>query len=199
MTDYFSLLDQPRRPWLNPAPLKEVFLTRSAEVHPDRVHGASEADRVAATQRFAELNAAHACLREPRDRLRHLLELELGRKPSDLQEMPESFASLFMEIAGICREADGVIARQATITSPLLRVQCLEEVHGWIERLQALQRRINDRHNELLNELRVVDVSWASGGERKALFPELERICRWLGFFGRWQAQLQDRINRLMV
>jgi len=36
MTDYFALLDEPRRPWLDVSSLKQKFLARSSEVHPDR-------------------------------------------------------------------------------------------------------------------------------------------------------------------
>ena len=74
MTDYFSLFNEPRRPWLDAEKLKARFLTLSAECHPDRAVTAAE--REAATARFTELNAAHNCLREPRERLQHLLALE---------------------------------------------------------------------------------------------------------------------------
>ena len=80
--DCFALLGEPRRPWLDAEALKAKFLTRSAEVHPDRVHQSSEADKLAANQRYTELNAAYNCLREPRHRIRHLLELELGQQTS---------------------------------------------------------------------------------------------------------------------
>lgn len=198
MTDYFALLGQPRRPWLDAETLKQAFFSRSSEVHPDRIHTGTEAERQSANQHSSELNAAYACLREPRDRLRHLLELELGRKPSDLQDIPESFASLFMEVASVCREADGFITRQAAITSPLLRAQSVTDVHEWIERLQTFQRRIFELQNELLIELQTLDVEWSGSRSRNLLLPKLERICRWLGFFGRWHSQIQERVNRLM-
>src|SRR5215472_9636832 len=76
MVDYFALLDEPRRPWLDAEPLKEKFLALSATVHPDRVHNLSETERAAAQERYTELNAAYQCLREPKERLHHLLELE---------------------------------------------------------------------------------------------------------------------------
>jgi DnaJ-domain-containing protein 1 len=198
MTDYFGLLGQPRRPWLDAEVLKQAFFARSSEAHPDRVHGGTEAERQSANQRSSELNTAYACLREPRDRLRHLLELELGRKPSDLQDIPESFASLFMEVAAVCREADGFITRQTAITSPLLRAQSVTDVHEWIERLQTFQRRISELQKELLIELRGLDAEWSEGSSRNLLLPKLERICRWLGFFGRWHSQIQELVNRLM-
>jgi len=198
MTDYYALLGQPRRPWLDADALKQAFFTRSNETHPDRVHGGTEAERQSANQHSSELNTAYARLREPRDRLRHLLELELGHKPSDLQDIPESFASLFMEVASVCREADGFITRQAAITSPLLRAQSVTAVHEWIERLQSFQQRISDLQNELLLELQKLDAEWSEASSRKLLLPNLERICRWLGFFGRWHSQIQERVNRLM-
>ena len=58
MTDYFALLNEPRRPWLDPEPLKDKFLALSATVHPDRVHNLGAAERAAAQERYTELNAA---------------------------------------------------------------------------------------------------------------------------------------------
>jgi curved DNA-binding protein CbpA len=196
--DYFALLGQPRRPWLDAEALKQTFYARSSEAHPDRVHGGTETERQSANQRSSELNTAYACLREPRDRLRHLLELELGRKPSDLQDIPESFASLFMEVASVCRQADGFITQQAAVTSPLLRAQSVTTVHEWVERLQTFQRRISELQNELLIELQVLDSEWSEASSRNLLLPKLERICRWLGFFGRWHSQIQARVSQLM-
>ena len=89
MTDNFLLLDEPRRPWLDADALKRKFLARSAEVHPDRTHNAAESEKLAANQRYTALNAAYNCLREPKDRVRNLLELELGQKPSDLTSVPD--------------------------------------------------------------------------------------------------------------
>lgn len=197
MTDYFALLGQPRRPWLDAEALKQTFYARSNEVHPDRVHGGTESEKQSANQRSSELNTAYACLREPRDRLRHLLELELGRKPSELQDIPESFASLFMEVAVVCQEADSFITRQAAITSPLLRAQSVTEVHEWIDRLMTFQRRIAEHQKELLAELRTLDTKWDEASSRNNQLRDLERICRWLGFFGRWHSQIQERVNRL--
>src|SRR5688572_12200564 len=108
MADYFALLDEPRRPWLDSDSLKQKFLTLSTSAHPDRVHTATPTEKEFANRRFSDLNAAFTCLREPKDRLRHLLELELGAKPKDLQEIPPDPADLFLEIAGLRQEAIAV-------------------------------------------------------------------------------------------
>lgn len=203
MPDYFALLDEPRRPWLDAEALKQKYLARSSEVHPDRVHGASEADRCLANQRYTGLNAAYACLREPRDRLRHLLELELGRKPAELQEMPSELVNLFMEIAPVCRETDGFLARQSAVTSPLLRAQSFPEAQNWMDRLTSQQRIITGRHDALLACLRTLDTAWtetaADASTHPGLLAKLETICRQLGFISRWNGQIQDRLVRLML
>src|SRR5882762_9464497 len=119
MTDYFALLDEPRRPWLDAEALKAKFLSRSAEVHPDRAHDASAAVQESASRRFAELNSAFNCLREPKNRLRHLLELELDHKPKDLQEIPADLADLFIEIAQLCRQANAFLGEKSRVGSPM--------------------------------------------------------------------------------
>src|SRR4051812_29960973 len=97
-TDFFALLEEPRRPWVEMEPLKAKFLALSSRVHPDRLHNASEGDKLLATDRYASLNAAYNCLRETKERLGHLLELELGAKPGDVQKIPSDALGLFMEI-----------------------------------------------------------------------------------------------------
>jgi curved DNA-binding protein CbpA len=201
MTDFFALLDEPRRPWLEPDSLKKKFLARSAETHPDRAHDANTVEREETSRRFAELNAAYNCLRDPKERLRHLLELERGAKPTDFQEIPADLADLFMEVARVCREADHFLAGQARITSPLLRAQQFERAHTWTERLAALLKGIGERRDQILQQLQSLDAAWQGASPqrdaRANLLRELETIYRLLGFFGRWTAQLQERMVRL--
>ena len=51
MSDYFAVLGELHRPWLEPDLLNKRFLALSAEVHPDRVHTASDAEKRLAQQR----------------------------------------------------------------------------------------------------------------------------------------------------
>ena len=118
MLDYFALLSTPRQPWLNLDSLKQTFFTLSAELHPDRVHTADAAEKHTANERSAELNAAYQCLRAPRERLRHLLELELGAKPSDLTQVPEDLMDLFFAIGKEFRTVDALLVEKNQATSP---------------------------------------------------------------------------------
>src|SRR5256885_761912 len=110
MTDYFALLNEKRRPWINPDSLKQKFLALSSGVHPDRVHNSGESEKRKAQELYTNLNAAYNCLREPKSRLQHLLELEQGFKPANIETIPPDLMELFMEVSRVCREADAFLA-----------------------------------------------------------------------------------------
>ena len=202
MTDYFALLNEPRRPWIEPEPLKEKFLALTTQFHPDRFHGAPEAERKSAALRYGEINAAYNCLREPRDRLRHLLELEFGARPADVQNVPGELADAMFDIAQLCREVDSFLAERSKVTSPLLKVQWFERGYALVDKLTARQQSITARRDELHCELAAMNPGWetasASGAQPAARpFERVDAIYRLLGYLGRWSEQLQERIVQL--
>lgn len=204
MIDAFALLNEPRRPWLDADVLKLRFLLLSSAVHPDRSHHASEADQHMANARFADLNAAYNTLREPRDRLLHLLELEQGTKPSDIQRIPPGTMDLFVEVGQLCRDVDSFLMERRDVTSPLLKVQLFERGLEWADKLQALQQRINGKRDELTAELRQMNSVWESAPPigspaRAAALPleRLEQIYRVFSYIARWSEQIQERIVQL--
>jgi DnaJ-domain-containing protein 1 len=200
MSDSFALLNEPRRPWLDAEALKQKFIPLSSAVHPDRTHNAPDTEKQASTARYAELNAAYNTLREPRDRLLHLLELELGAKPRDVQRIPPGTMDLFVEVGQICRDVDAFLAQQKNVTSPLLKVQMFERGMEWTDKLQALQQRINAKRDELAGELQQMNAVWESAPtigspERIAALPleRLEQIYRVFSYIARWSEQIQER------
>lgn len=195
VTDHFALLNEPRRPWLEPDALKEKFLALSTEVHPDRVHQASEADKVAANRRYTELNSAYNCLREPRDRLRHLLELELGRKPSDLTNVPDDLMDLFFAVGKSLRDVDTFVAEKARASSPMLQVQLFERGQEWIEKLGEVRQTITSRREPLVCELKALSAAWEDNPAKP--LERLLEIWRLLSFYERWLAQIQERVVQL--
>jgi curved DNA-binding protein CbpA len=199
MTDNFALLNEARRPWLDADLLKQKFLTLSGSLHPDKIHSASAEEKSASAKKFAELNAAFNCLAEPKLRLLHLLELELGAKPKDIQQIPTALADLFAEVANNCRSADTFLAEKGKVTSPLLQVQLFERGHEWVEKLNLLQRKLNELREKLLGELKSLDAQWISAGEssRKNILPKLEELYRLFGYFNRWNNQIQERVVQL--
>jgi DnaJ-domain-containing protein 1 len=204
MTDYFSLLDEPHRPWLDPDLLKKKFLALSTEAHPDRVHTAKESEKISAQTRYAELNQAYNHLRFPKERLQHLLELETGAKPSQVQQIPPELMTFFVEVGQLFRLTDAFLVEKGKTTSPLLQVQLFEAAQIWTEKLTALQRQLNERQQELLAELKAIDARWAEVAKsdplaRATMLRRLEELYRLFSYFSRWETQLQEKIVQLSL
>ncbi len=205
MTDYFALLDEPRRPWIDPEPLKEKFLRLASDVHPDRVHEASAADKAEANRRYAEFNAAYQCLRDPKERLGHLLTLELGAKPQGLERVTPELMDTFVEINQLGREVDRFLAERANVQSPMLKVRFFERGMEWSDRLSAALRRLNEDFASLATELKQMNAVWQSAPpdgspERASSLPlnRAEEIYRALSYNRRWAAQLLERVGQLV-
>ena len=201
MTDNFALLNEPRRPWLDADLLKQKFLALASDLHPDRVHNAGETEKAEVTKRYAQLNSAFNCLAEPKLRLLHLLELELGKKPKDIQQIPTALADLFAEVATSCRNADGFLAEKCKATSPLVQVQLFERGQDWVEKLNGLQRKLNELREKLNGELKALDAQWISADvvSRREVLPKLEELYRLFGYFNRWNNQIQERVVQLSL
>ena len=196
MTDYFTLLQQPRRPWLDSAALKEAYLRLSKEVHPDK---RAELEEGAS----AELNAAYQCLRAPRTRILHLIELETGKPAEIVQAIPPDLTEFFMRMTRVMRETDAFIRSWSAATG-LVKAQMFEEAQRWVEKLQGLQGEVNAKVAEAERALAVVDQAWESartGGDRlspiRADVPQLLDVYHLLSYYGRWSSQVQERLTRL--
>jgi len=206
MTDSFALLGEPRRPWLEPEALKSRFLALSAASHPDRFHNAPAAEQEAATRRSAELNTAHATLRETRTRLLHLLELELGRRPAGIEQAPAGLMDLFLEVGRLCQEADRFRVQRDSITSPMLKAKAFAQGLELTDRIGQLQEQLRGRLAAMEAELSLLNAAWEGAPpvghpERAACLP-LERltdIARSWSFAARWLGQLQERVVQLAV
>ncbi len=199
MTDCFALLNEPPRPWLDPDALKRKFLAVSAEVHPDRVHTAGDAEKQAAQRRYTELNGAYNCLREPKERLRHLLELECGAKPAELQQIPPDLMDLFLQVSGLCRDADEFLEEKQKVSSPLLKVKMFERGQAVTEKLAALRQTVQGKVDALLAELKQIDARWEAerrpeSPRRAATLARLEELYRLFSYYARWTGQLHERI-----
>jgi curved DNA-binding protein CbpA len=203
MKDHFALLGQPRRPWLDAETIQQGFVRAAAEVHPDRVHDAPESVRQSAHDRYTELNAAQLCLRDVRTRLRHLLELERGRKVVDLQEIPEALMALFERLGRQLKAADQHLREVAQATSPLLKVGLFEQGETLREQLRQTQAILHQHRQELEGHLRVLNDQWErlAGDDaeaRERLLRDLETLYRLISFHDRWRAQVQERLLKLM-
>jgi DnaJ-domain-containing protein 1 len=117
MIDYFALLQQPRKPWLETETLKEKYHELARAAQPGQ-----------------ELNEAYRVLVDPKLRLQHLLALEGGPPSSASEQVPEELADLFMQIAPALNKIDMQQARR--LDDSIGRVKQLSE--GTLEELREL-------------------------------------------------------------
>lgn len=204
MTDAFALLGLPRRPWLNPDDVQRSFHERSAAWHPDRHHGEPDAQRLEAGRIYAELNAAHQLLREPRDRLLHLFEIESGSRPRDIQRIPPGTMDLFVEVGQTCRDCDAFLQRRDPAASPMLKLKSMKEAMEWADRLSSVLARVKEKESALLDELRGMNAAWdnaPSPGDSARLpalpMDRLEQCYRALSYVSRWIGQVRERVVQI--
>ena len=206
MVDCFALLQEPRRPWIDLDRLKAKFLAYTAQEHPDRVLAQSEPERILATDRYTEINAAYNCLRNPKERLLHLLELELEAKPKDFDPKPKGSSDLFFQIGQECQNADELLAEGSGINAPLLKVRWFERALERIDQLNALKQSIEAKLEQIIEELKPLNAMWDSappiGSPKRqgALALErLEELYRAVGYLARWRERIQIRVVRLSL
>jgi curved DNA-binding protein CbpA len=204
MTDFFALLDVPRRPWIEAKALKEKFLAMSAQVHPDRVHEAGDEQKRIAHEQFTQLNAAYGCLSEPRSRLQHLVELETGVKPSQVKEIAPGLMEMFQAVANICKQADMVIREKEGTSSPLLKARLFDRAERMRQELMELGRQVDTGRDALAAELKEVDRGWLEpmsqeAVSRKSMLRQLDDIYRRYSYLNRWAEQIRERLLRLAI
>jgi len=142
MTDYFALLAEARRPWLEPEKLKEKYHALSRAAAPD-----------------AELNEAFRVLSDPKLRLHHLLTLE-GADLTAGRPVPPSVAELFWNTGTLLREAERWLLQNKATTSALARA-LLEPERGKLQqRLGKLEEQLNATFDTELARLPRAEVDW---------------------------------------
>lgn len=202
MEDYFARLGVPRRVWLDEEELKARFLKLSSQAHPDRVHGEGSEAREAADAEFSTLNAAYNCLRQSRSRVLHFLELAGCGKPGQIQSVPAAAIELFAPVAEVNKGTEQFLREKSKAASPMLKVRFFQEGLGWTDRIQTLLGEIQVKVRSIEDRLKQIDseISKEVDGPRALSHEkgqELSELAATLGFLGKWQAQLQERLAAL--
>lgn len=192
MMDYFAVLEQPRRPWLDQDRLKQKYQELTLSQHPDRRNvtepGKSEADSVPCT--FAAINEGYRILRDHKLRLQHLLTLE-GRGENTGAVPPEELTELFMKTGGLLQEIDRLIEKLRSTTSALSRSLLRSEVLNAQQRSEALLHQLQDLEKNLVTALREADMEWDA--QRQNAIDHLADLHNRFAYLGRWIDQLRQR------
>ena len=139
MTDYFALLGEARRPWLDPDKLKEKYFALARERSAD-----------------AELNEAYRILSDPKLRLQHLLRLE----DADLgagRDLPPGLAELFWNAGALFREIDRWAHQNEAASNSLSRALLSGERTKLEARLTTLDEQLRARYESELEQLQSID------------------------------------------
>jgi curved DNA-binding protein CbpA len=187
MPDYFAILAQPRRPWLDGDVLKDAFHRATAQQHPDVTGDSGE--------QAAALNAAYATLRDPALRLRHLLDLEWpGASPPSAGIAPE-LADFFGKIA-VLRQAGVALAKKAAAAqAPLSRALLAGDQAAHRRELEAVLSILASAETAAGDELRAIDAHWNEREETTR--HSLAALQQRLAFLSKWQAQLREDLFHL--
>ncbi|MGH8092829.1 MAG: hypothetical protein ACREIF_05095 [Chthoniobacterales bacterium] len=135
MTDYFALLGEARRAWLDPEKLKEKYFALAR---------ARPAD--------AELNDAFRVLSEPKLRLHHLLTLE-GAELTAGRPVSPSVAELFWNTGTLLREIERWLRQKNETTSTLRRALLQPERGKLEERLSRLEQQLRTTYEAEVAQL----------------------------------------------
>lgn len=186
MTDYFALLQQPRRPWLDLDKLKEEQHRQTMVAHPDVKPVDADAPH------FASLNEAYRVLADPRLRLQHLLVLEGA--PATTEKIPGELTDAFLETGTVIQEIDRLLGKlsASALGKALLRPEILEKQ----QRAAELLEKLRHMSGQAMDQLKMCDREWAA--QRKDL-PALAALSSRLAYLGRWIAQVEERIFQLSV
>ena len=185
MRDLFAVLDEPRRPWLDLEKLEERYRQLSLTSHPDRLPAETATD-----ESFAAISEAYRVLKDPKQRIQHLLQLE-GHEPGKDNNVPQSLLPLFSRIGDFIARATKLWQRredsQNAISRSILHAEMvssqreiemlLEDAKGLFDQAEKAARSLND--------------SWRSKPD------QLAKIYCLFGFLTRWLAQLEEWKFRL--
>jgi len=189
MTDYFALFEQPRRPWLDPEELKQVFHQKTLETHPDAQTEPGE------NETFTQLNEAYQVLREPKRRLQHLLSLEKSAPATKNVPVPANIEQLFPVVAALMQEMDGLVQKLAS-ASALSRSLVRPELLKTAGKARQMQAALTQLHDKAVAELRELSQSWLPGRmnhetELHSLYLQFAYVTRWLGELEEKRTQLR--------
>jgi molecular chaperone HscB len=194
--DPFTLFDLEPGPALDLGALKGRFARATSAWHPDKFAQATEAERLAAETRYADLNRAYQTLIDPRQRLLALYELTKGEKPRDVQRIPPGTMDLFIEVGQLCQQLDRFLERKRSAGGALERAALLGEELALQETLTTLRGKLEQLDATLEGDLAALDARWRAGTKD---LNTLETVYRKYSYLARWRQQLEEREIALLT
>lgn len=189
MIDYFAVLQEPRRPWLDPEQLKQKHQQLTFTAHPDR-QGSNEP-----ALDFAVVNEAYRVLSDPKLRLQHLLSLQ-GHDPVG-QAASSELTELFARTGTLVHDIDRLLEKSRGTKSALSKSLLRSEVLKAQKRAGDLLDQLQKLYTNALDELKRLDGSQHE--EPGELIEDLTKLYRRFAYLGRWMDQVRERQFQLSI
>jgi curved DNA-binding protein CbpA len=189
--DYFAVLQQPRRPWIDAEQLKEKHQQLTLALHPDRSVGdATKINPDVFPYSFARINEAYRVLSDPKQRLGHLLSLE-GAIPNSTGSLPNELIELFATIGAFLQGADVLLEKAAGANSALAKSLLQPQILDTRQRASELLKNLEALSNSARDEVRRLDDLWDE--QREEAVERVKDLYGRFAYLGRWAEQLRER------
>jgi len=193
MTDYFALLGEVRRPWIDNNRLKQKYHQLTLQLHPDRESRSQTTSED--TDSLAELNEAFRVLQDPKSRLQHLLMLE-NAAPAAARSVPPRLANLFWDTGASLKNLDAILEKQSS-TGRLSQALGKSEIADAEMRTREILDRLRNLYNDALDKLRRTDPLWLA--DPAAYVSTLVDLYDSFSYLSRLIEQVNERLLRLRV
>jgi len=186
MTDFFALLDQPRRPWLDLAALKKRYLELTRTTHPDVSLGESTEARTG----FESINEAYRTLREPKLRIQHLLTLENAMPSQTNRAVPDDLHDLFLKIGLNAQNSKRLLEQLGNSKSKISRSLLKTDLLNLQQRSDELLSQASVTYDKDVAELQQLDRLWNT--DKPQAIARLTLLHDRVAYLSRWIAQLEE-------
>jgi len=193
MTDYFALLEQPQRPWLDLDRLKEIYHRKTLQEHPDVQTNRSDSE--ASEVNFANLNEAYQVLRDPKRRLHHFLCLEGSEPIATTQIIPPELYELFSEIGPLANAARTLLDEMQKTSTALSRALLKPKLIELQNQAKTIRDKIRVLSHESDAELKRINQVW--GDSPTEQIESLKNLYLIYAYLTRWSVQLDEIIFQL--
>jgi molecular chaperone HscB len=147
-SDYFAMLELPRKLWIEMGALEQKFLQLSWKLHPDNFVKASEEEQEISLKRSSELNDAYRTLKDPVTRVEYLLSIEGARKEG--QHKQQAPPELLEEVFELNESLDEL--REAKDSGG--------DTANLKRRLEAAQKTFEEKLKEVDGQLQIAAKDW---------------------------------------
>ena len=188
--DAFARLGLVRRAWLAEEELKQAWLQRSRECHPDQEGGNATVS--------ALVNAAYEKLREPESRLKHLLELETPEGTAwSTVPMNERLMAVFLRLGPVLQAVEAHARKRASAASALAKAVLSGEQLRLQEDVEARLEELQQLRDELDTGLMEVD-SMRQGTDLMLARERMRILQAQFAYIGKWQRQGREALLKLI-